>query len=101
MRPRTMRLKGLYVYRTYDAAGLPVYFGCSSRLTHRLQEHSRSASWWPLVATMRFTGPFTDRAGALSFEAKAIMREGPRFNEVHHPRRDLAPAQRRVRAVAS
>lgn len=101
MRPRVTRLRGTYVYRLYDVHGNPVYFGCTKDLRGRLGEHQRSAGWWPLVAEMKFTGPFMDRAGALAHEARVIMREGPRFNEVHHPRRDVTPVQRRAAAVSA
>lgn len=72
-----------YVYRTYDKDNNPLYFGCTSDFFARIDMH-RIKEWWAIVHKFEIDR-YKTRYEALWEEEKAIKKESPRFNLIHHP----------------
>ena len=71
------------VYKYYDAHGLILYVGITSRGTTRNGEHNRDKEWWPFVVRQEVEHHPT-RAAALDRERSLIRRYRPPFNVVHN-----------------
>ena len=67
------------LYRLFDDAGDLLYVGITNRWSRRSGEHSRTKSWWPLVARVE-EHSFPDRASVEAAEKEAIRSENPRHN---------------------
>lgn len=72
------------VYRYYDAAGILLYVGVTSRGTARNREHWSSKHWWQFVAHQEVDHLAT-RAEALRRERHLITSYRPPFNKQHNP----------------
>lgn len=72
-------LKRHVLYRFYDQHGALLYIGISWQVATRMQDHKRTAKWWPQVATVRFEH-LPDRDAAELAETVAIRSERPRYN---------------------
>ncbi|HET6920505.1 MAG TPA: GIY-YIG nuclease family protein, partial [Jiangellaceae bacterium] len=66
----------IVVYRYLDAAGVPVYVGCTINPLQRLLEHQRRG-WWRHVRSYQ-SECFVDRDAALDREAELIRLYRPR-----------------------
>ena len=74
-----------FVYRAFAADGALLYVGCTMDPKRRRYEHKLSSAWFPLMASVRLTGPL-DEVTAKRLEKDAIRTEGPRYNS-HVPER--------------
>lgn len=74
------------VYRLYDAAGVLLYVGISSRPDKRFEEHRKTKRWWFRVATREITW-HQDRYAAEAEEYGVIQHEDPPYNMQHSPSR--------------
>lgn len=76
------------LYRFYDAIRQPLYIGQTSHLPGRLDDHRRTAEWWPLVeyVAVSYYGAY---GSAKAPEKAAIRREQPRFNRQHRAPQQL------------
>jgi prevent-host-death family protein len=71
------------LYRFYDSAVAPLYFGIAVDPEARWRSHRR-APWWALVDADRTQVDwFPDRAAASRAEAAAIKADSPRHNRTH------------------
>lgn len=82
------------LYRLYDADEQLLYIGVTSKPQPRWNNHKCTQPWWPDVTT-KVLEWFDDRDQALDAEAAAIKAELPKYNEVHHPEKWEAVAERR------
>jgi hypothetical protein len=84
------------LYRFYDTAQRPLYFGISSAFEVRWDAHRLTSRWWPLAEFVALSFYPTSRTPLHHFETAAILRERPPFNRkvqgvpASNPRR-LAP----------
>jgi hypothetical protein len=67
------------VYRCLSASGSGIYIGSSVKRTRRLEQHKKSADWWPLVADVEYE-EFPTYAQAYAAEVAAIRAEHPACN---------------------
>ena len=71
---------GIFLYRFYDADGIPLYIGITSGSALRWNQHRKLSEWWPLatfVAVSRY-GTWEEVGAA---EKAAIRSEQPRYNK--------------------
>lgn len=67
------------LYELFDESGERIYVGASINAPNRLASHARQKSWWPDVATAKFTH-FDTRLEAVQAEARILRRSKPRHN---------------------
>jgi predicted GIY-YIG superfamily endonuclease len=72
------------LYRHFDADGLLLYVGISSKPPQRLAEHARGSDWAKAIARVTIEW-FETREAALAAEANAIRDEAPIFNLALQP----------------
>lgn len=74
------------VYRFYDDEAQLLYVGCTNDPERRFAEHfhplSQSQGWRAEVAHVETTPPYPDRYSAAQAEARAILTEGPLYNDL-------------------
>jgi hypothetical protein len=74
------------VYAHLDAAGRPLYVGCTADLNRRTTQHRSKAPWWPQVAEVRVIGTWPTKQLALAVEQGVIARFHPPHNIKGTPR---------------
>lgn len=81
------------LYRLYDANGILLYVGITMQAAGaRLEQHSQTKSWWPLVTDIAVQRrPTTLHGGFERDELKAILNEFPMFNIRGVPWRERRP----------
>lgn len=84
MQPITAPLTPTSVYRYYDATGVLLYVGITSRATTRQREHNADKEWWPYVARQQVEH-FPSRQAAHDHEKALIRKFHPPFNRQHNP----------------
>lgn len=67
-------------YRYFDSDGRLLYIGITKNLFDRQDAHQRTQTWWQEVAFATFTH-FELREDALSYEARMIGIEFPKYNK--------------------
>lgn len=67
------------LYRYFDAAGVLLYVGITSRRTGRSLQHAAEKSWWSEVARAEYEH-FATREEAARRERLVIATERPRHN---------------------
>ena len=72
------------VYRYYDANGVLLYVGITSRGISRNSEHNTSKAWWPYVVRQD-VDHYETRSKALAAERAAIRRFRTSYNVQHNP----------------
>lgn len=78
-----------FVYRCFDADGLLLYVGSTTKsVDSRIAAHQRDSSWWPSVAHVRVE-EFAHGLAARAAEVRAIRTEHPIHN-VRGRRRDAS-----------
>lgn len=77
------------VYQYFDANGVLLYVGMTSRGDARNVEHNKSKDWWPHVASQSVSH-FGSRATALEVERELISAFAPPFNVQHNARHEQA-----------
>jgi hypothetical protein len=74
------------VYRFYDDEDQLVYVGCTNSVERRMAEHfpprSPAGGWWAEVARVETTTPYPDRRSGTEAESRAILTEGPLYNDL-------------------
>ncbi|MDX3069268.1 hypothetical protein PV518_45265 [Streptomyces sp. ND04-05B] len=69
-----------FLYRFYDAARRPLYFGITSADATRLVAHRKGAEWWPLAEFIAVS-VYPSYMAVEVAERAAIRHEQPRFNK--------------------
>ena len=72
------------VYLYYDANGVLIYVGITSRGVRRQREHEREKPWWKFTARQEIEH-FPTRREALEREGFLIRAFSPPFNTQHNP----------------
>ena len=86
-----------WLYRHYDRAGSPVYYGITNDYPDRCAEHAAGSWWWYLVDPARSTvQEFPNRPAALLAETRAIRSDCPPGNVQHNWRRGRRPVYGRA-----
>ena len=75
------------LYRYFHSDGNLLYIGITQNQGMRSQQHFATSAWFGETASATFTH-FATREEALSAERDAIKSELPKYNLVHHPRRE-------------
>jgi excinuclease UvrABC nuclease subunit len=70
-----------FVYRCYDAAGVLLYIGLTSRLEKRMKEHRQQDEWGPEIVHMRVQ-PYSDERKGGDVEKSQIWYLQPRHNRM-------------------
>lgn len=83
------------VYRLFDVNGILLYVGRSVQSGARLEQHSKTKSWWPLVAKVTIQRDFPLGSYELE-EYNAILTEFPVFNVDGVPWRKIRLSDRPV-----
>lgn len=73
-----------FVYTLSDAAGRPLYVGCTSNLPQRLACHRRERHWWAEVVHIRLEH-YADRDHGFEVEKQRIYELRPAHNFCHNP----------------
>lgn len=85
-----------YVYRVFDASGVPLYVGCTNNVRRRLGEHRRHSDWWPFAAQFVVDSEPQPDMPAWTSERSEIHRLTPVFNlganHAHYRRREYLAA---------
>lgn len=71
------------IYRWYDAARRPIYYGIAGDLAVRQDQHARTSRWSTFAAYCEVTRASTRRL-ALDEERRLIQRDVPVFNRQHN-----------------
>jgi hypothetical protein len=84
------------VYRFYDDEEQLLYVGCTNNVGRRMAEHfppqCQPGGWHAEVARVEMSTPCPDRRSAVEAESRAILIEGPLYNDL-----DVVPiAHRRM-----
>ena len=87
------------LYRFYDDADRPLYFGITRNLATRWAQHASGSSWWPEVQRREVTW-HDSRPEARKAEMAAIATEGPLHNKYDRARAALAAHLRELRETA-